>query len=180
MDKARLFLVRRYAQAFLDLVYDDISFSVIEDFKRAVNFFETHKEICFLMDLPLLSAELKEQALYAIIEKFNLPIASKKLFFLLIAHKRSKLLGQVLNCFVDLYKERAHITSFLVESSCELSDNQKKDIEHFLKEQIQATVVCSYQINAHLIAGVRMSNEKYIWEHSAQAQLRVLHTSVSY
>lgn len=180
MDKARLFLVRRYAQAFLDLVYDEVSVPVIDDFEKAVEFFETHKEICFLIDLPLLSQERKEQALQAIIEKFRLPALSKKLFFLLIAHKRSMLLAQVLTCFIQLYKERAHIVSFVVESSFELSDNQKKDIEFFLKEQVQATVICVYRINTNLIAGVRMSNEKYIWEHSAQAQLRALHTSVSY
>ncbi len=178
MDRSQIFLARRYAQAFLDLVYDQMKMSDIASFEHAESFFKTHQHACFLMDLSSLSGESKEEAVRSIISTYHLPALVEKLLLLLMAHKRSALIGAVLSQFVGLYKQRAEIMTFSVESSLPLSEQEKNHIESFIKEQIKANIVCSYRVVPELIAGIRIHNEKYLWEYSAQAQLRALHTSI--
>lgn len=178
MDKARLSLAKRYARACLKVAADRVTAADIDAFEDAATFFKTHQQACFLMDLSLLSESSKKQALQLVIEKYKLPHFAMQIFLLIITHRRSSLIAQVLFYFVQLYREQVGIVSFSVESSVALSDQEKKEIEHFLKEQVQREIVCTYTLNKDLIAGLRMYNEKYLWEHSAQAQLRALYTSV--
>ncbi len=178
MDKSRIFLARRYAQAFLDLVYDQMEMSDIASFEHAEIFFKTHQHACFLMDLSLLSGESKREAVRTIISTYHLPSLVEELLVLLITQKRSALIADVLSQFVGLYKKRAGIMTFFIDSSLPLSDEEKNHIESFLKEQVQAIVLCSYRVTPELVAGIRIQNENYLWEYSVQAQLRAISTSI--
>ncbi len=68
--------------------------------------------------------------------------------------------------------------TFFIDSSLPLSDEEKNHIESFLKEQVQAIVLCSYRVTPELVAGIRIQNENYLWEYSVQAQLRAISTSI--
>lgn len=178
MDKSQRLLAARYAQAFLDVVYDQLQPASIGGLEKAAAFFSCHQQACFLMDLSLLSAESKQEALKKYVDRYLLPPVTEKLLALLVTHKHSGLIGAVLSQCVALYKKRARIMTFTVESSLELSHEEKATIENFLKEQVSMVVVCSYFIVPSLIAGIRIHNENYRWEYSVHAQLRALYTSV--
>ncbi len=178
MDKTQRILAFRYAQAYINLVYGQLSLKSIVSFQDAAAYFSCHKQACFLMDLSLLSSEKKEEALRHCIQRYGLPAGTEKLLGLLLAHKRSEIIGQVFNACIVLYKKRAQIMTFAVESSLALSEKEKHDIEQFIQRQVSGTVLCSYSVTPALIAGVRIHNENYRWEYSAQAQLRALYTSV--
>ena len=178
MDRAGLFLSRRYAQAYLGVSYHLLVPDHVAAFESAHVFFKEHQTACFLMDLTLLSPEVKEKALIDLIERFKLPSSCYALMCLVIAHHRTSLLAPMFHQLADLYQKRAGIITFLVQSSVPLSEQEKTLIENFLKEQVSVRVYCSYELNPELIAGVRIFNEQYLWEYSAQAQLRALYTSV--
>ena len=113
-----------------------------------------------------------------LIERFKLPPSCYALMCLVIAHHRASLLAPMFHQLADLYQKRAGVMTFSVQSSIALSEQEKTCIENFLKEQVPVQVQCSYELNPELIAGVRIFNEQYLWEYSAQAQLRALHTSI--
>lgn len=178
VDRSELFLARRYAQAFLSLVFDTLTTADVIAFEAVHRFFKTHQPACFLMDLSLLDSDSKKKALMALIQRFKLPSSCYALMSLVIAHHRAALLPVVFHQLADLYQKRAGIMPFEVQSSLALSDEEKKIIEKFLKEQVHEQVLCSYAVQPELIAGVRIFNERYLWEYSAHAQLRALYTSV--
>ncbi len=178
MDRSGLFLARRYAQAYLGVSYHLLVPDNVGAFEAAHVFFKEHQPACFLMDLTLLSPEVKKKALMDIIERFKLPVSCYALMSLVIAQHRAALLAPVFHQLADLYQKKAGIMTFSVQSVIALSQEEKTGIENFLKEQVPAQVHCSYELNPELIAGVRIFNEQYLWEYSAQAQLRALYTSV--
>ncbi len=178
MDRSGLFLARRYAQAYLKTFYHLLTPDHIAAFEAIHVFFTEHQPACFLMDLTLLSSEIKKNALTNLIERFKLPVSCYALMCLIIAHHRAALLAPVFHQLADLYQEQAKIMTFCVQSSVALSDEEKTGIEKFLKKQVPMQIQCSYELNPELIAGVRIFNERYLWEYSAQAQLRALYTSV--
>lgn len=178
MDRSGLFLARRYAQAFLKVWYHSLRAEDIMGFERIEQFFKTHQPACFFMDLSLLSIASKREVVLNLVERFKLPQSSYSLIMLVIGQRRALLLGDVFHQLADLYKERADIVTFTVQSSYLLQEDERKTIENFLKEQIEGQVFCSYELNHELIAGIRIFNEQYRWECSAQAQLRALYNSV--
>ena len=178
MDRSGLFLARRYAQAFLGAYYNILNSDHIAAFESAENFFKTHQPACFFLDLSLLSFESKRTAVLDLIEKFKLPDCSYALIMLIVKQRRALLLANVFHQLADLYKKQAGIVTFFIQSSQALDDQERKTIEFFLKEQVKGQIFCSYELNPDLIAGVRIFNEQYLWEYSAQAQLRVLYNSV--
>jgi F0F1-type ATP synthase delta subunit len=178
VDRSGLFLARRYAQAYLGVSYPLLAPEHVAAFEGAHVFFKEHQPACFLMDLTLLSPLAKEKALKDLIERFKLPLSCYALMCLVIAHHRASLLAPLFHQLAALYQKRAGVMTFVVQSSVPLSEQEKRGVENFLKEQVPAQVHCSYELNPELIAGVRIFNEQYLWEYSAQAQLRVLSTSV--
>ena len=178
MDRSGLFLARRYAQAFLGAYYDVLAADDVTAFESAERFFKTHQPACFFMDLSLLSFESKRAAVLALIKQFKLPDCSYSLIMLIIKQRRALLLADVFHQLADLYKEQAGIVTFTIQSAQVLEKEERKTIENFLKEQVEGQIFCSYELNPDLIAGVRIFNEQYLWEYSAQAQLRALYNSV--
>lgn len=178
VERSELFLARRYAQAYLEVWYQVLVPKNVSAFEAAHTFFKEHQPACFLMDLTLLAVEAKKKALMHLIEQFHLPVSCYELMCLVIAHHRASLLGTVFHQLADLYQKRAGIMTFVVQSSVGLEEHEKLMIENFLKEQMDVQIHCSYELNPDLIAGVRIFNEQYLWEYSAQAQLRALYTSV--
>ncbi len=174
MDRSQRFLSRRYALAFLEVNADRLSSDDIQAFERASNFFKCHKQVSFLLDLSLLTFEDKRHAITQFLHNLHLPLSCSSLFELVLRHKRSLLFPDIFDQLAQLYRARLGIVLFTVESALPLTDQEKKDVELFLKSQITATIECSYVIDESLIAGIRMYNEKYLWEHSAKAQLRAL------
>jgi len=178
VDRSGLFLARRYAQAYLGVSYHLLEPDHVAAFEAVHVFFKEHQPACFLMDLTLLSPVVKKKALMDLIDRFKLPSSCYALMCLVIAHHRASLLAPMFHQLADLYQKQAGIMTFSVQSSVLLSEQEKTCIENFLQEQVPAKVRCSYELNPELIAGVRIFNEQYLWEYSAQAQLRALYTSV--
>ncbi len=174
MDRSQRFLARRYALAFLEVNGNALSFVDIQAFDKAVVFFKTHKQVSFLLDLTLLTFESKRQAITQFLNNLHLPDCCSSLFELVLRHKRSSLFPEIFDQLSQLYRIRLNILHFTVESALPLLDEDKHAIELFLKNQVTATIECSYEVDKNLIAGVRIHNEKYLWEYSAKAQLRAL------
>ena len=177
MNKKEHILAQRYATAYLNIFSESLHAHDIPAFQEASQFFKEKKQACFLFDLSLLSYDVKQKALNAIVKACSLPKSSLSLFSLVIADKRSLLLSAIFDEIAQLYKKQLHLVTMNIESSVELSSEEKNTVKAFLEEQLQSEVTCFYAINQRLIAGIRMANNQYVWERSVQAQLKALQSS---
>lgn len=177
MNKKEHILAQRYAIAYLNVYSKLLHMKDIAAFEKTSLFFKDKKQACFLFDLSLLDNQIKQKAFNKIIETCSLPSSCLSLFSLVMSDKRSILFSVIFYEIAEFYKKQLHIVTMNVESSIELSAQEKDNINVFLEKQINLKVSCFYKINEKLIAGIRMYNTKYAWECSVQAQLKALQNS---
>lgn len=177
MINNQLIIAKRYAQAFLNVF--PLTFTDIEKITEAIDFLKQHAQIITFLKIPLLDPQVKFEALKeSLIRRFDLPESLELLVQSLIRKKRAELLLQVLEHITMHYHELHNIKLFTVSSSAELTDAQKKIIEHYLVDETGAKIVTHYTMDKKLIAGVRMQNEELQWEHSLAQQLKKIRASL--
>lgn len=177
MINNQLLIATRYAQAFLNLF--SLTDSDLENMEQAIDFLKQHPEIFTFLKIPLLDPQIKRDALEeSVIEKFELPKSFEKMVEVLIAKKRSELLLLVLEQIRTLYQEQHDIQMFQISSSSELTDTQKKVLEDYLSDATHATIETAYDVDTHLIAGIRMQSDELQWEYSIAKQLKKIRASL--
>ncbi len=174
MDKGAIILARRYARAYLDLFFDTLTITSYHSFERAADIFLKNARIGFLLDLSVMSKELKLKEIHRIVRACGLPESSGKIIALVVEHKRGSLLGEVFTQIADLYKRLAKIDECQVASSSVLSDQEKMSIERCLQQQTEATLSFEYRVNPNLIAGICCQTSTLRWEDSVDKKLRRL------
>ncbi len=88
-------LARKYADAFYGFSPDICSIAILDMLKQVSVFFSEHKEALFLLNLPQLKLQIKNDALRVISQEIGLSSEINQLFMLLIVHKRANLIPQV-------------------------------------------------------------------------------------
>jgi F-type H+-transporting ATPase subunit delta len=167
MISKELSLARRYAQAFLNISFDELEMHDLPALKGAIDYFDTHRSVLSLLKVSLIGPEEKIQALSLIlIERFKLPAAFNGLVNLLVVGKRAFLIQQVLKLIYELYQERAKIMIFTISSASPLADDEKKMLETFLTRTVPLNLIYDYLVDPELIAGVRMQSNRYLWQYS--------------
>jgi F-type H+-transporting ATPase subunit delta len=164
-------IARRYAFAFLNVFIDLLKEDDLKKILALFDYFKERRQACFLMRLSLLDSKVKCDALNKISEEFLLPSCFKKLFQLLVEHKRTLLLADVFDEICIEYKKRKKIISFDVITVDPVLEEQKNIVEKFLNTATQKTVVCSYKEDITLIAGIRLQSKQYLWETSVKGRL---------
>lgn len=170
-------LARLYAAAFLNLHYDQIKDSDSQGLQKAYDFFLNHTQACFLMRLSLIDTDFVKKILQKKRKEFLLPECFDKLLCLLYAHKRTFLLSYVFQQLISEINKKRQWHHFLISHVATLSQEQKSYLNQWISRQIDGTVICQYQKDTTLIAGIRVQNEKYIWENSIRNRLNILNNS---
>jgi len=178
MNNVRNTLSRRYAQAFLRVFSHKIKVSDLDCLKQAALFLKKRPHGMFLMELSLLSEELKQKLVDDLCQKFTLPDGCKKLCFLLIKSRRVSLLSDIFNHIIIFKEQELHIAHFKVTSSTGLSHEQKEQVVRFLDNSIHGSINCTYQVDTSLIAGIRLQSTSFLWEKSVKKRLRDLQESL--
>lgn len=177
MINNQLIIAKRYARAFLNVF--SLSHSDLNKLDNAINFLKQHPEITTFLKIPLLDSHIKLEALKeSVINSFELPNAFNSIIELLVRKKRSELLLQVLEQIKNDYQDQHAIQQFLILSSSELTDEQKKVLKQYLIEATGATITTSYDIDKKLIAGIRMQSGQLQWEYSIAKQLKKIRASL--
>lgn len=170
---SHILIAKRYAQAFLNIF--TIAIGDLAKLHKAISFLEHHKEIFSLLKVPLLDARIKSQSLDEyVVSKFELPDSFKTLIGLLVKHKRSFLIIDVLKELMIVFQDRQGIETFVISSSTQLDQTQMKKIYAFLADKTHHMIVCESRIDAQLIGGIRMQSADHLWEYSIAKQLRAL------
>jgi ATP synthase F1 delta subunit len=167
-------LARRYAQAFVHVFGDTIDIHLIERFRQAADYLTAHKKIMIFLALPCVDDTYKRAMLDRVCKHLQISPATYKLVALLLKHKRSWLLAEVLYAVAEqLYKARG-VEFFTIESFPELDQEQLQKVEHDLAAMTKRTILYRYRINPTLIAGMRAQSRSYLYERSIAGQLRAI------
>lgn len=178
MNRVKSILARRYAQAFLGVFSEQITVSNLDNFKQASIFLKQRPHGMFLMELSLVPEKVKNKLLDDLCRQFTLPEGCKKLCLLLIKHQRITLLSDIFSDIIFFKEQDLHITHFNVTSSLQLSDEQRKQVVHFLDKRVHGSIDCTYQVDTSLIAGIRLQSASFLWEKSIKKRLRALQESL--
>lgn len=168
----------RYAQAFLNIFWDQLTARDHEAVIAARSFFKERKQACFLMKLALLNKVIKVKALHKIRIDLGLSDSFEKLFALLIDDKRSDLLYE---CFKALSKQidrRTGTILFTVTSVGQVNEEQKKMITAYLEKAVHQKVQCRYKQDFELIAGIRLQSAQFLWEASVRDRLNKMRSCI--
>lgn len=175
---ARVTLARRYAQAYVNVYDHELTGSVCGRIQALADFLATHERIMFFLTIPTIANEVKVRGITFLCEKFELPDGLKKTILLILRSKRASLLRRFFERVVSLYQEKHGILSYVVSSSHEITEPEKDLLCRFLKKLVEVkkingdTILCTYEIDKKLIAGLRMCSATHLWEHSVAQQLR--------
>lgn len=168
-----MLIAKRYAQAFLNIV--TLTDHDIEQVDKAIQFLKSHTQVLSLLKVPLLDDAIKLNALQDyLLTQFQLPVVFKKLIALLIAHKRSYLIIEVLSYIQELYQEQQGIEFFTIKTPAPLPKQALETIQTFLHRKTKHTIMCSPVQDVSLIAGIRMQSPYHLWEYSIRKQLAAI------
>lgn len=174
MQQSRL--VRRYAQAFLNLYGERISDDVIDNVSHLIAFFEERSRTVFFLKLTSIPASDKKRIVTQICEQHQLDISPcslwNRLLALLTRHNRLFLFENVLQRIVAGYRERHNIMLCELSSSPALSDDEQHAVMNFIARKSGKKIMYDYQEDPHLIAGVRVQSDRCYWESSIARQFR--------
>lgn len=98
----------------------------------------------------------------------------KSLVILLEQQHRLLLLPDVLLSVIDLYKQEHGIEYCHISSAVPLTQAQEQKIKELLEQLSHKKLVCFYETDASLIAGIRARAETFVWEDSIEQRLRML------
>lgn len=165
------YLVRKYAQAFMQVFGASFSREDVQAMQKVASFFTQRSKTLFFLRLPIISKDIKREALYYVCAQCHVPSVVHTLIDVLLAHKRSALLPRILNQVSEIYYQIHDIEPFTVETSHALSESQLQEIEQFLAACTGHVILSKYTVNTDLIAGVRLQSATSLWEHSIRKQL---------
>jgi len=172
--KKGFIVVHNYATAFLNFFIDDISIDDFFAFRRLLEFLRDNKKALHFLEIPTFLAEEKEKALKKFLDDVHVSGHLDELFLLLIRHKRSALIRDVLAQVCFLYKKKKNILFFTITSAHQLHEDELEIIKIFLAHKTGKTVLYEYKQDKRLIAGIRCSSEALVWEYSIKKRLNDL------
>lgn len=165
------YLVRKYAQAFMQVFGASFSREDVGAMQKVAHFFHQRSRALFFLRLPIISKDIKREALYYVCTQFHVPQAAHTLIDILLEDKRSALLPLIFSKVSEIYYKIHGIEPFTIEASHALSDAQLQEIEQFLAACTGHVILSEYTVNTDLIAGVRLQSATSLWEHSIRKQL---------
>ena len=72
-------LSKLYARAYLNVFSSQLSFESMEPIDQLASFLNAHKQILFLLRVPLIDPRIKCEGLYDLVDRFKAPSSLKKL-----------------------------------------------------------------------------------------------------
>jgi len=169
-----------YASAFLAQYRSQITPSMLETIQHVAD--KLHQKKSVLSFARLLEKEKEEVSSLAhtYFADKGLPQESwKSLINLLVEHKRLPIIASVLKAIILLYEKEEGLSPCHVSSSIELTDQQKKDVEQFIRNNMARKGTITYEIKTKLIAGLRIMTRDQLWEHSANKKLQRLRALIA-
>lgn len=173
MNRVIAILVRRYARAFIQVFPDACEPIIEQQAMRIKDFFSRDHALPVLIDTIPHDVAVHDDFVHYLMRTLEIPASIHALISMLIHHRRLQLLVPIMEYIVSQCHQAHGMHDVMVESSHQLTEQERTFFERLFAQQIGASRVrTTYQINPDLIAGIRMRSAFFLWEHSINKQLR--------
>jgi F-type H+-transporting ATPase subunit delta len=165
----------QYANALADIALEQGAVAPVvqqlADFSAA---YSSSAELRNFFDSPAASKEAKR----AVAEKISARLGASKIvrnfLFVVIDHRRTPELREILETFEDVLRERQGIAIAEVFSAMALNEAQKKDMAQTLERVTGKKIEAKFSLNANLLGGVMVRVGDTIYDGSLRNRLNGL------
>jgi len=164
-------MVRRYAQAYLNVFAPRPSLEVLTNFERCMNFIKTNHDMVKKLSSLVTDDAIQLKAFSLITDDYALDHGSA-LIKVLISNKHLTLLYEVLGAIIAEGRIRRNEFLCNVISSHPLQDSAREELEDALEKKLLASVVCTYSQDSTLLDGILVKSSTFLWEDSLAKKLR--------
>lgn len=171
-------VAKKYALAYMNVFGDLMTEQDYEAVKRAARSLKKNKRLIFFWRLTVIDPVIKALSVEQIGKKYLLSPSIKKLCYLLIERSQLFLIPELFAIIEALYCQRHSIENFVITSACDLAEDEKSTIVHYLATSTQKNIAYSCAVNKNLIAGFRMQSNFFLWEYSIRKNLHLLQLSL--
>lgn len=171
MNYAESILAQRYAQAYLNVHIEAISYKDFRAIREAGLYFARNKYLLFFLNWPAIKTPAKITALIQAMRYCQIPESIDGLIALLAAHKRMFLIVSILESICELYEHKHNIAQVTISTSHPVTDQELKVMQQFLANKTGLSIIYDYKIDKKLIAGIRLQSDTFLWEYSINKQL---------
>ena len=146
----------RYAKSLLSLAIEDQSLDECKkNMEQLLATCNSSRDLSLLLRSPIIKTDKKILILNQIFTHFN---NLSKAFFVIIANKkRERLLEEIAEKFLTIYKKHKGIETAVVTTPTPLTPKTKSLIEGFVQKHTTGQIHLSEEINKSLIGGVIIS-----------------------
>ncbi|MBD3231849.1 hypothetical protein GF322_04270 [Candidatus Dependentiae bacterium] len=178
MQVTKNIIAKKYAVAFLNLFFDQITEVYINRLFRLKDFLKKNKLFYIYLRIPTISYLVKQKALNRLAQYFEFNKPLKRLMFLLLDQGRIDILDKVIEKIIIVYRQKKNIEMFKIFSSHEIAELEKKHVIKFIKHIAKGDIITKFMIDKKLIAGLRIQSNTFLWERSIAKQLRDVKRSI--
>lgn len=171
MNSAESVLAKRYAQAYLNVYVDSISYKDFRLMRDAALFFAAQRQLLFFLNWPAIKTSTKISALRQAMAYCQMPESFNRLIDLLASHKRMFLIIKILACICEIYEKKHAIGQVTITSSHPIEPQELNVMQQFLANKTGLSIIYDYKIDKKLIAGIRLQSDTFLWEYSINKQL---------
>lgn len=171
MNYSESVLSQRYAQAYLNVHIDTISYKYFRNIRDAALFFAQNRHLLFFLNWPAIKTPAKIDALRQAMNYCQVPASIDRLIDLLAAHRRMFLIINILEYICKIYEKKHAIAQVTISSSHPVTDQELKVMQEFLANKTGLSIIYDYKIDKKLIAGIRLQSDTFLWEYSINKKL---------
>jgi ATP synthase F1 delta subunit len=180
MKIARQEIIKRYTRAFLEVYKERLEPRDLHVLSSFASFLKHHHLLAFFAHHAVIDHE-KQVALYLKAVLYKAPDARaelidalEKLITILADHERLAFLPDIMALLVVRFFTSIGYQHATVTTAIALTAEQKKEIIESFKALTGKKVDAEFKIDYHLIAGMRIVSQDYLWESSLAQKIKAL------
>ncbi len=178
MQVRKNIIAKKYAIAFLNLFFDEITDTYVHRLLSLDEFLKKNKSFYIYLGIPTIPYLVKQKALNRLAQVFEFNKPLRRLMFLLLDQGRIEILDKVIEKIVVIYRQRKNIELFKISSSHQMTELEKDNVIKFVKYIAKGGVITDFIVDEKLIAGLRIQSNTFLWERSIAKQLRDIKRSI--
>jgi F-type H+-transporting ATPase subunit delta len=166
---------QRYAAALADVAMEHKSAEAVKrDLAAFVELFFSSSDLRNALESPAVNRDVKLKVITAIATKMDLHGTVRNFICLVVDHRRTEMLREMLVAFAAELNKRLGIDEAEVTSARELSAQEKKDLITVLERGTKKKIEARFQQDKELLGGAIVRLGSTIYDGSVREQLNRL------
>jgi F-type H+-transporting ATPase subunit delta len=163
----------RYAKAISELVGTDTK-TVISELKQFAEVVQGHEELSQVLESDVFSAQERKAIIEDLTKKMKLSSLVTKILFVVSESKRMGSLKAIAEDLRLLVLESAGVIPLRVQTTGDLTKDEKKHVEEKFKKILGKDVEASYELEPALVGGLRVTAGGRTYDGSVAGWLATL------